>query len=48
MILESQREDVMKDIKADWRRWTRQTIGAAFIALGQPILVAALLFLGAG
>jgi hypothetical protein len=39
----------MRDLKADWRRWTRvERIAAVFIALGMPGLVPALLVLGAG
>jgi hypothetical protein len=39
----------MKDLKADWRRWTRgERIVALFIGLGMPGLVPALLLLGAG
>ncbi len=39
----------MKDLKADWRRWTPvERIVAVFIALGMPVVVPALLLLGAG
>jgi hypothetical protein len=39
----------MKDLKADWRRWTGvERIAAVFIALGLSSLVPALLLLGAG
>jgi hypothetical protein len=38
----------MKDLKADWRRWTGvERIGAVFIALGMSSMVPALLLLGA-
>jgi hypothetical protein len=48
-IPESCREDVMKDLKADWRRWTRgERMVAVFIGFGMPGLVPALLLLGAG
>ena len=43
------REDVMKDLKADWRRWTRvERIVAVLIALGMSGMVPALLLLSAG
>jgi hypothetical protein len=39
----------MKDLKADWRKWTRvERIVAVFIALGMTSLVPALLLLGEG
>ena len=39
----------MKDLKADWRRWTGvERIAAVFITLGLSSLVPALLLLGAG
>jgi hypothetical protein len=39
----------MKDLKADWRRWTRaERMVAVFIALGMTGLVPALLLLGEG
>jgi hypothetical protein len=39
----------MKDLKADWRAWTRaESIVAVFIALGMTGLVPALLLLGEG
>jgi hypothetical protein len=39
----------MKDLKADWRRWTRaERIGAVFIALGMTSLAPALLLLVEG
>jgi hypothetical protein len=39
----------MKDLKADWRRWTRaERIAAMFIAFGTPGLIPALLLLGRG
>jgi hypothetical protein len=39
----------MKDLKADWRRWTRvERIAAAFIAAGAGGLVPTLLLLGQG
>ena len=39
----------MKDLKADWRRWTRaETIVAVFIALGMTSLARALLLLVEG
>jgi hypothetical protein len=39
----------MKDLKADWRRWTRaERIVAVFIALGMSGLVPALLLLAEG
>jgi hypothetical protein len=39
----------MRDLKADWRRWTRvERIVAVFIALGMNIMVPALLLLGQG
>ena len=39
----------MRDLKADWRRWTRvERIGAVFIALGMSSMVPALLLLGTG
>jgi hypothetical protein len=37
----------MKDLKADWRRWTRaERIVAMFIALGMSSMVPILLLLG--
>jgi hypothetical protein len=49
VILRSHREIVMRDLKADWRRWTRaERIAAVFIALGMTGLVPTVLFLGAG
>jgi hypothetical protein len=37
----------MKDLKADWRRWTRaERIIALFIALGTTALLPALFLLG--
>jgi hypothetical protein len=42
-------EDVMKDLKADWRRWTRiERTAAMGIALGMSSIVPALLLLGNG
>jgi hypothetical protein len=39
----------MKDLKADWRRWTRaERIVAMFIALGMSSTVPALLLSGEG
>jgi hypothetical protein len=39
----------MRDLKADWRRWTRvERIVAVFIALGASGMVPALLFLVLG
>jgi hypothetical protein len=39
----------MKDLKADWRRWTRaERIIAVFIALGTTTLPPALMILGHG
>ena len=39
----------MKDLRADWRRWTRaERIVAVFIALGMSGLVPALLLLAEG
>ena len=39
----------MKDLKADWRRWTRvERIAAVFIALGMSSMVAVLLLLAEG
>lgn len=39
----------MKDLKADWRKWSRvERIVAVFIALGMPSLVPVLLVLGGG
>jgi hypothetical protein len=39
----------MRDLKADWRSWTRvERIIAVLIALGMPSLVPTLLLLGAG
>ena len=39
----------MRDLKADWRRWTRvERIVAVFIALGMSRMVPALLLFGAG
>ncbi len=39
----------MKDLKADWRRWTRaEKIAAVFIAFGTSGLIPALLLLGGG
>ena len=39
----------MKDLKADWRRWTRiERIVAVFIALGMCSMVPVLLALGEG
>ena len=39
----------MKDLKADWRRWTRaERIVAMFIALGMSSMVPVLLVLGEG
>ena len=46
---ESSREDVVKDLKADWRRWTRgERVAAVFIAIGMTSLAPALLLLGGG
>jgi hypothetical protein len=37
----------MKDLKADWRRWTRvEKIIAVFVALGMTSMVPTLLLLG--
>jgi hypothetical protein len=37
----------MRDLQADWRRWTRvERIAAAFIALGITSVAPALLLLG--
>jgi len=42
-------EDVMKDLKADWRKWTRiERIAAALIAFGMSSMAPALLLLGQG
>jgi hypothetical protein len=42
-------EDVMKDLKADWRRWTRvERTAAMFFALGMSSIVTTLLLLGEG
>ena len=42
-------KDVMKDLKADWRRWTRvERVVAVFIALGMSSMVPVLLLLGEG
>jgi hypothetical protein len=39
----------MRDLKADWRRWTpEEGIVAVFIALGMSSMVPVLLFLGEG
>ena len=39
----------MRDLKADWRRWTRvERIVAVFIALGMGSMVPVLLVLGEG
>ena len=39
----------MKDLKADWRRWTPlERMLAAFIALGMPGLLPVLLLLSVG
>ena len=39
----------MKDLKADWRRWTRvERMVAVFIALAMSSMVPALLLLGEG
>jgi hypothetical protein len=39
----------MKDLKADWRRWTRVERGVAvFIALAMSSVVAVVLLLGEG
>jgi hypothetical protein len=39
----------MKDLKADWRRWTRvERIVALFIAFGMSSMVPALFLLGQG
>jgi hypothetical protein len=39
----------MRDLKADWRKWTRvERIAALFIALGMSSMVPALLLLGTG
>jgi hypothetical protein len=39
----------MKDLKADWRRWTRvERIVAVFIALGMSSMVPVLLLLSEG
>jgi len=39
----------MRDLKADWRRWTRvERIVAVFIALGMDSMVPVLLVLGEG
>ena len=39
----------MKDLKADWRRWTRvERSVAVFIALAMSSVVAVVLFLGEG
>ena len=43
------RRDVMKDLKADWRKWSRvEKIAALFIAAGASFMVPALLLLGQG
>jgi hypothetical protein len=39
-------EDVMRDLKADWRRWTRVERIAVFITLGMISVFPALLLLG--
>jgi hypothetical protein len=40
-------EDVMKDLKADWRRWTPvERTAAMFIAFGMSSIVTTLLLLG--
>jgi len=42
-------EDVMKDLKADWRRWTRiERIAAVVSVFGMSSIVPALLLLGQG
>jgi hypothetical protein len=39
----------MKDLKADWRRWTRvERTAAMFFALGMSSIVTTLLLLGEG
>jgi hypothetical protein len=39
----------MRDLKADWRRWTQvERIVAVFIALGMSSMVQVLLLLGEG
>ena len=39
----------MRDLKADWRRWTQvERIVAVFIALGMSSMVPVLLVLGEG
>jgi hypothetical protein len=38
----------MRDLKADWRRWTVERIVTVFIALGMSSMVPALLLLGQG
>jgi hypothetical protein len=39
----------MRDLKADWRRWTRvERIVAVFIVSGMTSIVPALLLLGTG
>jgi hypothetical protein len=49
LMQEAYREDVMKDLKADWRRWTRvERIVAVFIALGMSSMVPVLLLLSEG
>jgi hypothetical protein len=49
MMPESCRGDVMRDLRADWRRWTRgERVAAVFIAIGMTSLTPALLLLGGG
>jgi hypothetical protein len=43
----SMAENVMKDLKADWRRWTRiERIAAVLAVFGMSSIAPALLFLG--
>jgi hypothetical protein len=49
LIPSAYRGDVMKDLKADWRRWTRvERIVAVIIALGMSSMLPALLLLAEG
>jgi hypothetical protein len=48
MMPESCRGDGMRDLRADWRRWTRsERVTAVFFAIGTS-LTPALLLLGGG
>ena len=49
MMPKSCRGDVMRDLRADWRRWTRgERVAAVLIAIGMTILTPAPLLFGGG